>query len=213
MYIYHIWWGRKQSKIMNLKSYTKGCICLQAFMSRLPQWSRASEFTCQCRGHQFDPWSRKIPHACNSPCSGGPLDTSVSALVQPTCVWMSAEASEPWSPHLASRIVSQSADQAVHHSAGSGTCSGSLLTPRVQSKLSFSHLRLLPPPAGSSQPLAHRWLWTGTDWPPTLSWRPGSVPLWAPALSTHAFPSDPLSSVPHNVLAHLSHLHAASLNT
>ena len=32
-------------------------------------------------------------------------------------------------------------------------------------------------------------------------------------MSTNAFPSDPLSSGPHNVLVHLSHLHKASLNT
>ena len=29
----------------------------------LPWWSGGWESTCQCRGHEFDPWSGKIPHA------------------------------------------------------------------------------------------------------------------------------------------------------
>ena len=29
----------------------------------LPWWSSGYESTCQCRGHRFDAWSRKIPHA------------------------------------------------------------------------------------------------------------------------------------------------------
>ena len=28
-----------------------------------PWWSSGKESTCQCRGHRFDPWSGKIPHA------------------------------------------------------------------------------------------------------------------------------------------------------
>ena len=28
--------------------------------SRVVQWLR---ICCQCKGHRFDPWSRKIPHA------------------------------------------------------------------------------------------------------------------------------------------------------
>ena len=31
--------------------------------SRLPRWSRVYESTHQCRGHGFNPWSGKIPHA------------------------------------------------------------------------------------------------------------------------------------------------------
>ena len=30
---------------------------------RLPWWSSDEGFACQCRGHRFDPWSRKIPRA------------------------------------------------------------------------------------------------------------------------------------------------------
>ena len=29
----------------------------------LPWWLSGKESTCQCRGHWFNPWSRKIPHA------------------------------------------------------------------------------------------------------------------------------------------------------
>ena len=29
----------------------------------LPWWSSGWESACQCRGHRFDPWSRKIPYA------------------------------------------------------------------------------------------------------------------------------------------------------
>ena len=28
-----------------------------------PSWPSGKEATCQCRRHEFDPWSRKIPHA------------------------------------------------------------------------------------------------------------------------------------------------------
>ena len=30
-------------------------------VTELP-WSRDQESACQCRGHGFDPWFRKIPH-------------------------------------------------------------------------------------------------------------------------------------------------------
>ena len=30
---------------------------------RLPWWHSGYESACQCRGHRFDPWPRKIPHA------------------------------------------------------------------------------------------------------------------------------------------------------
>ena len=29
----------------------------------LPWWLSGKESACQCRGHGFDPWSRKITHA------------------------------------------------------------------------------------------------------------------------------------------------------
>ena len=30
---------------------------------RASQWFNGKEATCQCRRHEFDPWSRKLPHA------------------------------------------------------------------------------------------------------------------------------------------------------
>ena len=37
----------------------------------LPWWYSGLESACWCRGHGFDPWSRKIPHAVEqlSPCA------------------------------------------------------------------------------------------------------------------------------------------------
>ena len=32
-------------------------------LAGLPQWSSGEESACQCRGHAFHPWSRKIPYA------------------------------------------------------------------------------------------------------------------------------------------------------
>ena len=29
----------------------------------LPSWNNGLESACRCRGHRFDPWPRKIPHA------------------------------------------------------------------------------------------------------------------------------------------------------
>jgi len=34
----------------------------------LPWWSSGEEFACRCRGHGFDPWSGKIPHASGQLC-------------------------------------------------------------------------------------------------------------------------------------------------
>ena len=37
----------------------------------LPWWHSGQESACQCRGHVFDPWSGKIPHAAEqlNPCA------------------------------------------------------------------------------------------------------------------------------------------------
>ena len=37
----------------------------------LPWWCSGYKSACQCRGHGFEPWSRKIPHAVEqlSPCA------------------------------------------------------------------------------------------------------------------------------------------------
>ena len=38
------------------------CILTVNFMG-LPWWRSGEESACQCRGHRFEPWSGKIPHA------------------------------------------------------------------------------------------------------------------------------------------------------
>ena len=35
--------------------------CMDIVNMGLPRWLSDKEFICQCRRHQFDPWSRKIP--------------------------------------------------------------------------------------------------------------------------------------------------------
>ena len=46
-------------------------ISFQKLLSGLPWWRSGWESACQCRGHGFEPWSRKIPHAAEqlSPCA------------------------------------------------------------------------------------------------------------------------------------------------
>ena len=36
---------------------------LRMIQSGASLWRSGEESTCQCRGHGFEPWSRKIPHA------------------------------------------------------------------------------------------------------------------------------------------------------
>ena len=54
-----------------------------------PWWYSGQESTCQCRGHRFDRWSRKMPHAQEqlSPCTAttepmlqSPRATSTEAM-------------------------------------------------------------------------------------------------------------------------------------
>ena len=56
----------------------------------LPWWLSGKESACQCRGHGFDPWPRKIPHAAEqlSPCTTTtePVVYSQEATTtEPTC--------------------------------------------------------------------------------------------------------------------------------
>ena len=46
-------------------------LCLKEALEGLPWWFSDWESTCQCRGHGFNPWSRKIPHDMQqlSPCA------------------------------------------------------------------------------------------------------------------------------------------------
>ena len=53
-------------------------------MNRDLWWSSGKESACQGRGHEFDPWSRKIPHATGQ----------LASLPQPLS--LSSRAHEPW---------------------------------------------------------------------------------------------------------------------
>ena len=46
-------------------------LILKASKIGLPWWPSGQESACQCRGHGFQPWSGKIPHAAEplSPCA------------------------------------------------------------------------------------------------------------------------------------------------
>ena len=44
-----------------------------------PWWSSEEESTCQCRGHRFDPWSRKIPDSLGQL---GPWATPTETMLQ-----------------------------------------------------------------------------------------------------------------------------------
>ena len=48
----------------------------------LSWWLSGKESTCQYRGHGFDPWSRKIPHATGqlSPCATTPKACELQLL-------------------------------------------------------------------------------------------------------------------------------------
>ena len=58
------------------RSYTH-IFPLKSQMLGLPWWRSGWESTCQCRGHGFEPWSRRIPHAAEQL---GPCATSTDAL-------------------------------------------------------------------------------------------------------------------------------------
>ena len=48
-------YGRLRSEVKFLKNKNRG--------RGLPWWRSGWESACQCRGHGFEPWSGKIPHA------------------------------------------------------------------------------------------------------------------------------------------------------
>ena len=60
-----ILWSRSS---MPISTY---CRELKTYIQELPWWPSGKESACQCRGHRFDPWSGKIPHALEheSPCT------------------------------------------------------------------------------------------------------------------------------------------------
>ena len=62
-------WENNEKKsllvFLNLLIYSSftAILALYKGMTRLPSWSSCYESACQCRGHELDPWSGKIPHA------------------------------------------------------------------------------------------------------------------------------------------------------
>ena len=45
------------------EEYRARCVAYSMTEGELPGWSSGYEPACQCNGHGFDPWSRKISHA------------------------------------------------------------------------------------------------------------------------------------------------------
>ena len=62
----------------------------------LPWWRSGQESTCQCRGHGFEPWSGKIPHAVEqlSPCA----TTTEPALWSPRATTTEPACHNYWRP-------------------------------------------------------------------------------------------------------------------
>ena len=60
---YHLkFWQKKKQKLSTKNSLSSKTI-LQKWRWGLPWWCSGWESACQCRGHGFEPWSGKIPHA------------------------------------------------------------------------------------------------------------------------------------------------------
>ena len=63
------------------KTVWKPSLCkLQKATYGLPWWCSGWESACQCRGHGFEPWSGRIPHAVEQL---GPWATTT----EPACIW------------------------------------------------------------------------------------------------------------------------------
>ena len=60
------------TKNTGLTQFTQGCSHIKTALQGLPWWRSGWESACQCRGHGFEPWSGKIPHAVEQL---GPLAT------------------------------------------------------------------------------------------------------------------------------------------
>ena len=61
------------SHLFYVSNWKRGCLLRVSFKKTwgLPWWRSGYESSCQRRGHGFEPWSRKIPHAAEqlSPCT------------------------------------------------------------------------------------------------------------------------------------------------
>ena len=83
----------KKKSIQSKKQTNK-----QKTSRELPWWRSGWEFTCQCRGYGFDPWSGKIPHVAEqvSLCS---TTMEVSTLDPESHMYWSPSALEPVLPN------------------------------------------------------------------------------------------------------------------
>ena len=59
----------------------------------LPWWLSGKEFTCQCRRHRFNPWSRKISHTMEQP-------SLWATITEPMC-------HNYWNPHPRAHALQQ----------------------------------------------------------------------------------------------------------
>ena len=62
-------------------------------------WSSGKESACRCRGHRFNPWSGKIPHAMRQLC----LCATTNEASAPTTRILQWEATTMRSPHTSTR--------------------------------------------------------------------------------------------------------------
>ena len=67
---------KQRERVLNKGEYLQSSCNTSQNVSRfmslgLPWWHSGQESSCQCRGHGFEPWSGKIPHAAEqlSPCA------------------------------------------------------------------------------------------------------------------------------------------------
>ena len=93
--------------VWNVRTWYLG-FALKMLCRGLPRWLSGKESNLQCRRHQFDPWSRKIPHAAGqlSPCA---VATEARA---PKSLWSATrEAAARKSPHMSTRSSPRSAQQ------------------------------------------------------------------------------------------------------
>ena len=62
---------QKEQEVARLRTRQLDCQTLKKSPMGLPWWHNGWESACQCRGHGFEPWSGKIPHAAEQlgPCT------------------------------------------------------------------------------------------------------------------------------------------------
>ena len=70
-----------------------------------PWWHSGWEFACQCRGHGFDPWPRKIPHVAEQ--LSPPVTATEPALWNPWATTPEPMCCSCWSPHTWSLCAPQ----------------------------------------------------------------------------------------------------------